>query len=844
MTTITAVYHSIIRPTKLTSSPIVDEELHALFAHIMNDFILTWYSFVSPDDREFLGEIMKTIRFLTVTLEDRLAKVDMVAVLAKQLPQILRRHLHDFRHCRAKVGTAYAGGRSLEELFHGSQPHFALDDPEREMDYIRRVVDILVEGLLPRSETQSDTVRFLLREILSCTVLLNTVEKVCDPDFINQLIVRLLSDEEFDDTQPFLDDLTAGDEYHTGPDGDIRPFAGGKVERRRGASAGRKGSGVMGENYRPQNDGFGQRIMGREQTILGGQMGGHIYAANDGVNAGTRTFFKRLVIRGKRSNTVGGIPGEPGITSSIINRLTFGGLERVTSGFDRIKNMVKDTDRGYTLSTHADGHNSAIEGKEMRRRRFQRRKKGASRKEKSSTTPSRPETPFQDSHLEYAEDDEDIPPQSSYINDYARLMVPSDSLHPRPVLDDAPFTMIRRNLNQSTYTDEVIFSDTDSNAEIADALRPNRRRSSLRAIRTSDIGASSNNDSESMHTGTMDLTDHSQSESPIHPVFSNDETGNNSSPESTSPLYEDDLGDDINPIPDDDETSKQQFLQSSSQPQNPNESSSATQDPANDIINLQSPAKRIGSAYPYTPRPSTQLPPSNRLSDPPLWSQSPPISAVLKLFERVYHLVFLPLWSFIAIFMRFFQADDEELAILNQSPQWSKYLYTEESLDQPLLDLVNEALMITKHQKWLVTQIAFFLGPLAHGICRNPINWNIIKLLRFILAEGQVAYYIKNIRLTLWPHGYWVDDVPIRTPEDKEATRREAESGIKRLMPELLKVVVGEENVDGAVTDLMQAFQRKSINKHLVYFLVDAIVTNLMPEAADIDSSSYDHFQR
>ncbi|KAJ1569052.1 hypothetical protein HK096_004388, partial [Nowakowskiella sp. JEL0078] len=335
------IFNNLIQPTRFTSSARVNNELQQIIAHILNDFVASWYSFVSEDDKELFSEILLLLSSITKECEKRLKNIDWVLLLSCQLPYALKRHLHDFRHCRAKVGTSYAGGKTLEELFRGAQPHFALVSSsatsDNEAEYLRRVVELILELILPPEELKSDIVKFLLREILSYTVLLKTVDRICDPDFINQLILRSLSDEQFDDTQPFLNDLTAGDEFTTSsslghPSNINIPFSRAATNVDFGNSPSHRdfsNSLNFGSSYQYNQGSLRFRM---QSTFLKRRRKPQ---ANNVVNLDTPAQIIGVTPAGM---SYGGV----GITTSIFNRLTFGGLEKVTSGMEKIKNMVKD----------------------------------------------------------------------------------------------------------------------------------------------------------------------------------------------------------------------------------------------------------------------------------------------------------------------------------------------------------------------------------------------------------------------------------------------------------------------------------------------------------------------
>ncbi|KAG0020239.1 hypothetical protein BGZ80_004556 [Entomortierella chlamydospora] len=123
--------------------------------------------------------------------------VDWVGLLLQDVPEILKRHYIDYRQAAQKLETAYAPNQTIESIFHGLQPHFALrDGEESEKEYLRQLADELLRVLLPETEYGSDCVRWLVREIMCCLVLRSLVEILTEPDMINYIVNTLLSDFE------------------------------------------------------------------------------------------------------------------------------------------------------------------------------------------------------------------------------------------------------------------------------------------------------------------------------------------------------------------------------------------------------------------------------------------------------------------------------------------------------------------------------------------------------------------------------------------------------------------------------------------------------------------------
>lgn len=184
-----AVYqvYDNLRPETLTSSPLVDLELHPLLSYIIRDFIANWFTSISGDE-ELLLEFIKSLSILVRNMEFRFCKVDWVSLLTKDFVEALRIHMSDFKRCKSRLNSSYAGSASLEDLFHGLQPHVALLSDENEHEYCRKVADIFLESFFPPKELDSDVIRYLMREIMSETVLLSAFDAISEPETIFYLL--------------------------------------------------------------------------------------------------------------------------------------------------------------------------------------------------------------------------------------------------------------------------------------------------------------------------------------------------------------------------------------------------------------------------------------------------------------------------------------------------------------------------------------------------------------------------------------------------------------------------------------------------------------------------------
>lgn len=76
----------------LTSSNEVDLQLYAILAVILKEFVIAWYSKITPD-HVFVDEVIQVVAHCTRALEQRVRKVNLEALLLDELPQLVDTHI-------------------------------------------------------------------------------------------------------------------------------------------------------------------------------------------------------------------------------------------------------------------------------------------------------------------------------------------------------------------------------------------------------------------------------------------------------------------------------------------------------------------------------------------------------------------------------------------------------------------------------------------------------------------------------------------------------------------------------------------------------------------------------
>lgn len=204
---------------------VLDAQLYDLLALIVRGFILPWYTRISKE-RAFPLEVVRIVGCVLGRLETKLVggeddtAVDLVGIIAVSLPSILERHIRDYREAKLMEDSAYGAGAGpsataslkitqFQAAFHSLQPHAGIypsgrhgsgeseSQPEKlpsyiKGDYLRAVVDALLKEVLPEEDYAAETERTVVREVIIGIILAGVLNKVSQPWFIHQLVIKLL----------------------------------------------------------------------------------------------------------------------------------------------------------------------------------------------------------------------------------------------------------------------------------------------------------------------------------------------------------------------------------------------------------------------------------------------------------------------------------------------------------------------------------------------------------------------------------------------------------------------------------------------------------------------------
>ncbi|KAL6055563.1 hypothetical protein STEG23_020545, partial [Scotinomys teguina] len=170
----------------------VDASLSEVLELVLENFVYPWYRDVT-DDESFVDELRTTLRFFASVLVRRIHKVDIPSIITKKLLKAAMKHIEVIVKARQKVkNTEYLQQAALEE--YGPELHVALRSRRDELQYLRKLTELLFPYILPPKATDCRSLTLLIREILSGSVFLPSLDFLADPDTVNHLLIIFIDD--------------------------------------------------------------------------------------------------------------------------------------------------------------------------------------------------------------------------------------------------------------------------------------------------------------------------------------------------------------------------------------------------------------------------------------------------------------------------------------------------------------------------------------------------------------------------------------------------------------------------------------------------------------------------
>lgn len=172
---------------KLNISPAVDAELDGLLNALLTEVIDAWFvPLCMSGERDFQSCLRSVINasIMNFLRYGQAISSDTLTLIMYGLTNATIVHMEEFRafeESRLPLDRFLKSGKTIRK-----HHQMFLD----QLGHVKQIIALLLRRLLPKQESRSILVNALLKEVLSGNLLVGMIDKITDPDFINEMIVK------------------------------------------------------------------------------------------------------------------------------------------------------------------------------------------------------------------------------------------------------------------------------------------------------------------------------------------------------------------------------------------------------------------------------------------------------------------------------------------------------------------------------------------------------------------------------------------------------------------------------------------------------------------------------
>ncbi|CAF0911503.1 unnamed protein product [Rotaria sordida] len=181
----------------LTGISDIDEPLYQLIDLFVRDYIEIWYKTQLSSDESFIDDVKNGIYITIRHLSERLREIDWLDFCTGTIVDSFATHVRLYR--KAKERLRLEQSTDIRSCFFDLEAEYERGicrddvcmDKDKEKEFLRDIVEVLIYILLPANEFRCVPARVLLREVAVNFGLIPFIDMYSDPDAINQLIINM-----------------------------------------------------------------------------------------------------------------------------------------------------------------------------------------------------------------------------------------------------------------------------------------------------------------------------------------------------------------------------------------------------------------------------------------------------------------------------------------------------------------------------------------------------------------------------------------------------------------------------------------------------------------------------
>lgn len=178
-----------LRPTLLSAN--VDSHIQGVLELVLKHHVIPTYNIVATDHKAYFNTLIPELWNVLHILLNRVSHVDTIKLVSQDVVEAMRKHFVPFRGFQ--VNNPLPPGVTL---FPDISQFPYLVSPEKEREFLQKAVDVLLCACLPNEYLKCAPVRVIIREYLVSNIVQPTIDRVCEPDYINRKILAYLVRKE------------------------------------------------------------------------------------------------------------------------------------------------------------------------------------------------------------------------------------------------------------------------------------------------------------------------------------------------------------------------------------------------------------------------------------------------------------------------------------------------------------------------------------------------------------------------------------------------------------------------------------------------------------------------
>ncbi|WAR17364.1 SNX19-like protein, partial [Mya arenaria] len=153
-------------------------------------------------------------------------------------------------------------------------------------------------------------------------------------------------------------------------------------------------------------------------------------------------------------------------------------------------------------------------------------------------------------------------------------------------------------------------------------------------------------------------------------------------------------------------------------------------------------------------------------------------------------------------------------------------LQSECPLSDGVLDILTE--LLQGRDNWVCRDKVIHT---AKALLGKGLNRFVEEKLQTLISNDMLIFYVRTLQDTAWPGGELsTESRPVYSEGQKDRIKGQATRCLAAFLPGVLNTLLGKEDFDHAVSEIISSLQYEQLNRHFWYTVLDMLLEELFPE--------------